>query len=79
MDFNYVENIAFPPKGNSKPPFITPPHALMHTFKFKTYAPKVFRRIREFFGIDPGSFMLSVCGKCFFPFMNYSVFIMSLF
>ena len=39
--FNTVENIRFPPGGNNNPPFFTPPHSLVHTFKFKTYAPKV--------------------------------------
>lgn len=60
--FNEVENVAFPAKGNTLPPYITPPHPLVHTFKFKTYAPKVFKSIREFFDIDPTSYMNSVCG-----------------
>ena len=42
--FNTVENIRFPPGGNNAPPFFTPPHSLTHTFKFKTYAPKVLPR-----------------------------------
>ena len=62
-DFSYVEKIMFPPQGNNSPPFRTPPHSLAHTFKFKTYAPKVFSRIRDFFGLDSASYMLSVCGK----------------
>jgi hypothetical protein len=61
-DFNYVEKISFPPSGNSHDPFRTPPHNLAHTFKFKTYAPLVFSRIRDFFGVDSMSYMLSVCG-----------------
>jgi len=62
-DFSYVEKISFPPKGNSHGPFRTPPHQLAHTFKFKTYAPLVFSRIRDFFGVDSVSYMLSVCGN----------------
>lgn len=62
-DFNYVEKISFPPDGNSHGPFRTPPHSLAHTFKFKTYAPSVFSRIREFFGVDSINYMLSVCGN----------------
>lgn len=62
-DFSYVEKIMFPPQGNNSPPFRTPPHSLAHTFKFKTYAPKVFSRIRDFFGLDSVSYMLSVCGN----------------
>ena len=62
-DFSYVEKINFPPTGNSKPPFRTPPHSLAHTFKFKTYAPRVFRRIRDFFNVDRTNYMLSVCGE----------------
>lgn len=65
-DFSYVEKISFPPLGNSHGPFRTPPHDLAHTFKFKTYAPLVFSRIRDFFGVDSGSYMLSVCGKFYF-------------
>ena len=61
-DFNYVEKLTFPAKGCTTPPFITPPHPLVHTFKFKSYAPRVFRRIRDFYGIDPANYMLSVCG-----------------
>ena len=39
-----------------------PSHGLAHTFKFKSYSPKVFDRIRTFFGFDPESYMYSVCG-----------------
>eukprot|EP01038_Epipyxis_sp_PR26KG_P010808 gene10808-14509_t len=62
LDFNQVENIFFPPKGNNTPPHITPPHSLVHTFKFKSYSPKVFKRLRDFYDIDAASYMLSVCG-----------------
>ena len=62
-DFSYVEKISFPPSGNNQPPFRTPPHQLAHTFKFKTYAPLVFSKLRDFFGVDSMSYMLSVCGN----------------
>lgn len=62
-DFSYVEKISFPPHGNNQPPFRTPPHQLAHTFKFKTYAPLVFSKLRDFFGVDSVSYMLSVCGN----------------
>ena len=61
-DFGYVEKIEFPPDGNNKPPHCTPPHALAHTFKFKTYAPKVFSKIRQFFSVDSAAYMESMCG-----------------
>lgn len=67
-DFSYVEKVIFPAKGCNIPPHITPAHSLVHTFKFKSYAPQIFKRIREFFDIDPSSYMLSVCGK-FFSFL----------
>ncbi len=63
-DFNYVEKVTFPPKGNTDPPHITPMHSLAHTFKFKSYSPRVFKRLRDFFGIDAASYMISVCGTC---------------
>ncbi len=63
VDFQFVENVPFPPKGSTEQPFITPPHSLAHTFKFKSYAPKIFKQLREFFDIDPVDYMQSVCGK----------------
>ena len=58
-DFSHVEKITFPASGSST----TPPHSLVHTFKFKSYSLKVFRRIRDFFGIDNAEYMNSVCGN----------------
>jgi 1-phosphatidylinositol-4-phosphate 5-kinase len=59
--------------GNSKPPHRTPPHHLSHDFKFKDYAPKVFHRIRQLFGVDSASYMLSVSGNCnYLEFMSNS-------
>jgi 1-phosphatidylinositol-4-phosphate 5-kinase len=69
-DFSHVDKQVFPAKGNDKGPRTTPPHPLVHTFKFKSYAPKVFARIREFFNIDVASYMMSVCGK-FTPLFVY--------
>ena len=43
----------------------TPPHK-MRDFKFKDYAPKVFRHLRQRFGIDAVDYMLTVCGNCEF-------------
>ena len=62
-DFTFAEKINFPARGNNKPPYFTPPHSLVHTFKFKSYAPKVFKRLREYFSIDSANYMLSVCGN----------------
>eukprot|EP01039_Chlorochromonas_danica_P010862 gene10862-12073_t len=61
-DFNFFETVAFPPKGCTTGPHITPAHSLAHTFEFKTYCPKVFKRVREFFDIDAPSYIDSVCG-----------------
>ncbi|CAM9518055.1 unnamed protein product, partial [Hapterophycus canaliculatus] len=36
---------------------------LGRTFKFKDYAPKVFKKIREHFGVDKMRYMLSVAGN----------------
>ena len=63
MDFMQVDKYLFPPKGCNKPPHRTPPHHLSHDFKFKDYAPKIFHRIRQLFGIDSASYMLSVSGN----------------
>lgn len=64
-DFSHVEKMSFPATGSNKPGFITPPHSLVHTFKFKSYSLQVFRRIRNFFGIDNAEYMMSVCGEWF--------------
>lgn len=65
-DFVYNDKLVFPPKGSNTPPHFTPPHPLNHTFKFKSYAPKVFGMIRQLFEVDVASYMLSVCGKLTF-------------
>jgi hypothetical protein len=44
----------------------------MHTFKFKSYAPEVFKRIRQFCGIDAASYMMSVSGESGVDFNTHS-------
>jgi 1-phosphatidylinositol-4-phosphate 5-kinase len=58
-----VDKLAFPPNGSTDGPIPTPPHDLAHTFKFKSYSPKIFGRIRDFFDISAQAYMSSVCGK----------------
>lgn len=62
-DFTSVGNLAFPPNGSTDSVIPTPPHDLAHTFKFKSYAPKIFHRLREFYDISAGAYMDSVCGE----------------
>lgn len=62
-DFNYVEKRNFPPEGQVTEKYKTPAHSLGHTFKFKSYSPKVFKRLRDFYDIDTASYMHSVCGN----------------
>ena len=61
QDFNYVENVAFPAVGSDSMPYPTPPHSLMRTFKFKSYAPRVFGRLRDLVGLDTDDYMESIC------------------
>ena len=62
-DFSYVQRLNFPKEGSSIPGNITPSHSLAHSFKFKSYAPKVFEKLRSLFDIEVSEFMLSVCGN----------------
>ncbi|CAN0056769.1 unnamed protein product, partial [Discosporangium mesarthrocarpum] len=50
-DFYLVDKYVFPPSGATGL-MVTPSHKLKDTFKFKDYAPKVFKKIREHFGVD---------------------------
>ena len=34
-----------------------------YDFKFKDYAPWVFRHLRQSFGIDPGDYLMSLTSK----------------
>jgi hypothetical protein len=64
-DFMTVDNYVFAPSGSvdggpgGKP---TPPHHLPYPFKFKDYAPLVFRGLRKRFGIDPSDYLCDLCG-----------------
>ena len=49
--------VNFPRKGSSA----TPPHP-SGDFKWKDYCPKVFKRLRDVFNINPAQYMLSICG-----------------
>mmetsp|Transcript_14110 Transcript_14110/g.21424 ORF Transcript_14110/g.21424 Transcript_14110/m.21424 type:complete len:497 (+) Transcript_14110:115-1605(+) len=60
-DFDEQMKIDFPAAGSTREPF-TSPHS-SRDFKFKTYAPKIFRRIRERFGISTIEFITSICGN----------------
>lgn len=46
-----MDKYTFPPSGATGC-LVTPSHKLGQTFKFKDYAPKVFKKIREHFGVD---------------------------
>mmetsp|Transcript_11838 Transcript_11838/g.28978 ORF Transcript_11838/g.28978 Transcript_11838/m.28978 type:complete len:733 (-) Transcript_11838:180-2378(-) len=46
----------FPPGGSS----ITPPHD-GGSFKFKDYAPAIFKNLRDIFGIDAADYMVALC------------------
>jgi len=40
----------------------TPPHK-MRDFHFKDYCPEIFNQLREWFGLDPREYLLSLCGN----------------
>ncbi|KAL8555257.1 hypothetical protein ACS0TY_003169 [Phlomoides rotata] len=48
----------FPPEGSKH----TPPHHSSE-FKWKDYCPLVFRTLRKLFKVDPGDYMMSICGN----------------
>ncbi|CAI5961401.1 unnamed protein product [Closterium sp. NIES-64] len=56
-DFSHCPAVRFPPAGSPT----TPPHS-MHAFKWRDYCPAAFRALRAMFGIDPGDYMVSLCG-----------------
>ncbi|CAI5506735.1 unnamed protein product [Closterium sp. Naga37s-1] len=56
-DFSHWPAVRFPPAGSPT----TPPHS-MHAFKWRDYCPSAFRALRAMFGIDPGDYMVSLCG-----------------
>ncbi|CAM9478500.1 unnamed protein product [Ectocarpus sp. 6 AP-2014] len=60
-DYTQQDKYVFPPAGaGGRLP--TPSHKLNRTFKFRDYAPKVFKNLRGLFGIDEASYMNSVAG-----------------
>eukprot|EP00903_Cladosiphon_okamuranus_P014087 g13094.t1 len=61
-DFTQQDKYVFPPAG-AVGRLATPSHKLNKTFKFRDYAPKVFKKLRGTFGIDEASYMNSVAGN----------------
>lgn len=49
----------FPRRGGGLGNQATPPH-MAGDFKWKDYAPMVFRRLRDAFGIDPADYLISL-------------------
>jgi 1-phosphatidylinositol-4-phosphate 5-kinase len=66
QDFMHVDTYTFQPGGTSSTPPYNSPHFRARPFKFKDYAPLVFRRLRARFGIQPDDYMLSLCGNAEF-------------
>ncbi|CAF0983881.1 unnamed protein product [Adineta steineri] len=58
QDFQQIEYQDFPPEGSKS----TPKHPYSE-FRLKTYAQTAFRFFRKSFGVDPSSFILSLCAK----------------
>ncbi len=56
--FHECDRYVFPPTGSPT----TPVHHLSHTFKFKDYAPKVFRQLRIFAGVETKTYLESISG-----------------
>ncbi|CAI7795700.1 unnamed protein product [Closterium sp. NIES-54] len=56
-EFSHWPAVRFPPAGSPT----MPPHS-MHAFKWRDYCPAAFRALRAMFGIDPGDYMVSLCG-----------------
>eukprot|EP01006_Ploeotia_vitrea_P038174 TRINITY_DN66218_c13_g2_i1.p1 TRINITY_DN66218_c13_g2~~TRINITY_DN66218_c13_g2_i1.p1 ORF type:complete len:571 (-),score=303.10 TRINITY_DN66218_c13_g2_i1:220-1932(-) len=56
VDFEYTDHYRFPSEGTR----VTPAHS-GRDFKFKDYAPYVFRDLRERWGIEPQDYIMTVC------------------
>jgi 1-phosphatidylinositol-4-phosphate 5-kinase len=56
-DYNSAHKLAFDVNGNEMTP------KSEYDFKFKDYCPWVFRRIREYFHVDPQEYLTSLTGK----------------
>ena len=63
-DFKETIRLRFPQEGTK----LTPAHE-MRDFKFKEYAPEVFRHIRDLSGISAEEYLLTVCGD--FQFLEF--------
>ncbi|KAL1918485.1 uncharacterized protein VTP21DRAFT_3145 [Calcarisporiella thermophila] len=57
MDFSAAHKMTFDINGNE----LTP--SAKYDFKFKDYAPWVFRHLRELFGINPADYLMSLTNK----------------
>ncbi|KAA0157300.1 hypothetical protein FNF29_00652 [Cafeteria roenbergensis] len=64
-DFNRVQKLFFPREGTAE----TPQLELPHSFKFKDYAPRVFRHLRERFGVNADEYKRSLGG--FYDFIEF--------
>ncbi|CCE65461.1 hypothetical protein TPHA_0L01040 [Tetrapisispora phaffii CBS 4417] len=56
-DFSFKKKLAFDYHGNE----LTP--SSQYAFKFKDYAPEVFRELRALFGLDPADYLVSLTSK----------------
>ncbi|CAN3356110.1 phosphatidylinositol 4-phosphate 5-kinase Mss4p [Diutina catenulata] len=56
-DFKATQKLTFTQEGNAMAP------GAKYDFKFKDYAPSVFRELRGLFGLDPADYLVSVTGK----------------
>eukprot|EP00210_Caulerpa_lentillifera_P002864 g2735.t1 len=56
--FTQKSKIMFPRRGSQH----TPPH-MSNDFKWKDYAPMVFKELRKEFGVDPADYLISLCGN----------------
>lgn len=57
QDFQTKQKSTFDVAGNELVP------SAKYDFKFKDYAPWVFRRLRSIFGLDPADYLMSLTGK----------------
>jgi len=64
-DFNTVRKLFFPREGTAE----TPELELPHSFKFKDYAPRVFKHLRERFGVNADEYRQSLGG--FYDFIEF--------
>lgn len=58
-DLFSAQNKYFFPAAGSK---LTVPHK-MADFHFKDYCPEIFNQLREWFGLDPREYLISLCGN----------------